>query len=342
MADEALDVPPTSDSAVAAADTVATANLAEGSSAPDVNSEAASSSSVGDQGVTETKEDLLAVVKRAAQQGAEEASTGTSPEPEKQDVSEKDSGQDQTDEQSDDKLPFGKHPRFKALIEEKNHYKADSVEYRKITAFLHEHNVEPTEAASALQAAAMVKAAFEGRLDPKEALSYIDQWRSALAHMAGVELPPDLRERVEQGYLDEESAAELAAARTKSNIVTAQTEVQRQRQVHMEAEAQRNALQTEAARWEASKSASDPDYSRKQKAVERYARALIAEHGAPANTEQVRQLLDAAYREVNATFVVPAPQPTQASPRSYSSTTTGSSPTPKTFAEAVALAARGG
>ncbi|CUW38792.1 protein of unknown function [Magnetospirillum sp. XM-1] len=340
MADEALDVSPTSDSAVGAADTATTVtDTAAEAAAPDVN-DAASSSSADDQGVPETKEDLLSIVKKAAQED-QEVPDGNSPDPEKREASETDdAGQAQTDEQSDEKLPFGKHPRWKALIEERNAYKAEATEYRKITDFMREHRVEPTEAADALQAAAMVKGAFEGRIEPKEALAFIDRWRGQLAQMAGLELPDDLRERVEQGYVDEDSAAELAAARSRANIAAAQTQAQVQRQAQQEAAAAATALQTEAANWEAQKSASDPDYSRKQKAVERYARALIAEHGAPANPTQVRQLLEAAYKEVNSTFVVPSPQPTAPSPRSHSSATAGNAPAPKSFAEAVALAAR--
>lgn len=343
MADEALDVSPTPDTGADAADNAAAPETNTAIEAgTDVN-EATTSSDVGDKSVPETKETLLSVVKRAAEENPE-ASNGNSLDPEKREASEKDAAGKEVspdDAMSDEKLPFGKHPRWKALIEERNGLRGEAGEYRKISGFLTEHRIEPAEAAQALRAAALVKGAFEGRNDPKEALEFLDQWRTDLAKLAGVELPDDLKERVEQGYVDEASATELSVARTKAAFAEQRSNLDAQRQTHQEALSRVSANQNAAVAWEAQRSASDPDYSRKQKAVERYARALIAEHGAPENPAQVQQLLDAAYKEVNATLVVPNMQSTATTPRSHSSTSTGTAAAPKSLAEAVALAARG-
>lgn len=309
--------------------------------APDVQ-ETTPPSSVGDQGEPESKETLLSVVRKAVETEPE-GEGGTPPGPEKQE--EKDAA-DQADEGADDPSkppPFHNHPRWKQVIEERNRYRDDATEYRKITSFLEENRLEATEAANALQAAAVVKAAFEGRADPRQALEFIDQWRGRLAQMAGIELPEDLRERVEGGYVDERTASELAASRARNTVRQEMAEQERAREAarvnaRQVADTQASLGQA-ASEWETAQQASDPDYSRKQKAVERYARALVAERGVPSSQAEVKALLDAALAEVNQTFVSPRPRATAPQPRSFSSTTAGTAPAPKSLAEAIALAA---
>lgn len=156
----------------------------------------------------------------------------------------------------------------------------------------------------------------------------------------GARFPADIQEQVDGGYITEEAARELSTTRHKASQLESTV---RQRDLSDHAASLRSAVNG----WEEGIRKQDPDYGHKQGAVLRYAKALIAERGAPKTPAEAVALVTQAYGDVNRDFgavVRPKLQPTRPTPSSTPSATTAA-PEPKTMLEAAMQAlqrSRGG
>lgn len=159
----------------------------------------------------------------------------------------------------------------------------------------------------------------------------------------GVQLPRDLQQRVAEGHMTTQAARMFARERMDRALA----EGQRQRQAEMyqqttTAHAQQqlaNAVSEYVDRWERATMAADPDYSRKQAAVQDMMWAVVREQGRPQSPEHAVAIAMESYRRVNERYrswASPA-RPTSMQPRSTGKTN-GAAPEPKSLLEAVRMA----
>lgn len=248
------------------------------------------------------------------------------------------------EEDPDAEVPFHKHPRWQQMKAERDGFKADAEAYQSMQSFMQASNLSGEEVATGFDVMALIKKATMGDLEAAEqARGWFAERLTVFDEMLGNHLPDDLRQKVEDGFVDEDVAKELAKERAKArnlenlrNRDTQITEAQRQ------AEAEQ-ARVMEVARsiqaWEDGIKAKDPDYAtKKAKLVETQVRALIQQNGTvPQTAEEARVLAESAYAAVNEQLkaLLPKPRTVAPSPTGLSARV---STAPKSIGEAVRAA----
>jgi hypothetical protein len=255
----------------------------------------------------ETEDSLLSVVQsvveKSAEQGTQDSDADSPTEEQGQQAAQEQGDGQQTDDFS--KLPFNKHPRFRELVKEKNTYKAqmaeyeaDAKQYRDIQSFMQTNGLTPEEVAESLGILAQAKTG-----DPAKAYELMLQRTQALAVMAGKQLPTDLEEKVEQGYIDRETAQDLhqqrVSAERKAQLATSQLE----RRSVQDQRSQVNEMASAVSAWEHATKSSDPDFDLKAELVKDRVRAHVASYGMPKNAEQALKVSKDAYEAVTQTLL---------------------------------------
>lgn len=208
-----------------------------------------------------------------------------------------------TDKEVDDEnfsdVPFHKHPRFKALIEQRNGLREDATRYRNVQTFIDDNGLTGEEAANILVSAAKAKT------DPVACLNEIRPWLQKLLIAAGEVLPDDLAARVQSGDLTHEAAIELSRANARVNSVTATQSFQQQQaavRAHSEREA---AKQQVAASWENDRKLKDPNFETKYPLILKELKLIQYDEGKPDTPRGVQEQLERAYKAANESFRPP-------------------------------------
>lgn len=248
----------------------------------------------------ETEDNLLAVVQsvvgdKPATPDAE-ASTAESPTAETSDGAEK---PDPSKEDDFSNVPFNKHPRFQALVQEKNKYKAelaeyepDAKEYRQIRRFMDTNALTAEEVAESMVLAAQMKA------DPAKAAEVLQAKLEGLKQAAGEILPPDLEKKVADGYVDRETALEMNRARVAAERKAALAERNDEQRAQQDAQARVTQMAGAVAAWEQATKATDPDFDLKVDLVKDRVRAHVAANGMPKTAEEAVEVSKKAHAAV--------------------------------------------
>jgi hypothetical protein len=260
----------------------------------------------------ETEDSLLSVVKKVSEQSdsqSDDDGASESPTEEKSNdtATEAADGEQANGEQTEDysKLPFNKHPRFRDLVKEKNSYKAqvaefepDAKQYREIQSFMQTNSLTAEEVAEGLALMAQIKVG-----DPLKAYEALSAKAEQLAMASGKKLPPELEERIEQGYIDRDTALELHQSRltAQRQAVTAQTQLEQRAQT--EQRTQVVTMANAVATWEQATKASDPDFDLKADLVKDRVRAFVATNGMPKTAEEALKVSKDAYESVTKTLL---------------------------------------
>jgi hypothetical protein len=207
-------------------------------------------------------------------------------------------------------VPFNKHPRFQALITQRNALREDAGRYQNVVNYLDTNNLSADEAANALATFARAK------VDPAGAFAELKPWLQNLLVAAGEVLPDDLQARVTKGEMTAEVALEVSRerAKVKSHETTRGFEAQRN------ARTSQTNLVTElvntADSWAADRRVKDPNYVAKEPLLLREVAFLQQTEGRPKDKAGVLAQLKKAYEAVNKTFKPPTanPAPTQKKP----------------------------
>lgn len=274
-------------------------------SSPELDQEAAQAAEQASK-PGETEDSLLAVVQSVVEKSAEEgaqASDSDSPTEEQgQQSAEQDAG-DQPEDYS--KLPFNKHPRFRELVKEKNTYKvqateyeADAKQYRQIQEFMQVNNLTADEVAKSLDMLAQMKNG-----DPSKAYELMQARLDELALHVGKRLPADLEEKVEQGYIDRETAQALYQQQASAQREAEQARTQLERRTEQDQRAQVQSMASAVAAWEQATKASDPDFDLKAELVKDRVRAYVASSGMPKTAEEALKVSKDAYEAVTQTLL---------------------------------------
>ena len=263
-------------------------------------SDDAGSSTAADE--TPTEKDTLSIVRDvvAAEAPAPEEA-GSSPEGEEATVETTD--EKTTDDDNYTDVPFHKHPRFQHLLREKKAAEVDAVRYRNVESFLERSNLDASEAADGLEIMGLAKT------DPVTAWERIKPWVEKVAVAAGVIMPPDLQEKVQQGVMTREAAVEVSKARAQVQSVQSREQLAAQQaQVRAQRDGQQ-AIISAATSWEADRQAKDPNFAAKLPALQREIAYLHSTEGRPNTPQGVKEQCERAYKAVNAAYRPPAPTP---------------------------------
>jgi hypothetical protein len=276
------------------------ANLDETTEAPASGEDAASSTAAD-----ATPKDTLSIVRDVVDGAAAEAPDGSGSSPEGEEAEAEVAADKQPDDVDYTDVPFHKHPRFQHLLREKKANEADAVRYRNVEAFLQRSHLDPAEAADGLEIMGLAKT------DPVAAWERIKPWAEKIAIAAGVIMPNDLQQRVQNGELTRDAAIEVSRARAQAQSFQTRAQLQRQQAEQRAAQDAQTALVGAATSWETERQTKDPNFGAKLPALQREIAYLHATEGRPDTPAGVRDQCERAYKAVNAAFrpAQPAPQP---------------------------------
>tara|TARA_X000000950_G_C13919966_1_gene662904 strand:+ start:9933 stop:10916 length:984 start_codon:yes stop_codon:yes gene_type:complete len=250
---------------------------------------------------SETEDDLLSVVQNAIdpKESEETESQSDNKEETEQDV-EPDSTQETEEnpppaaaEESLDNVPLHLQPRFKEVIAEKNSYKHGHEQYSKIQNYLKEMKLTAEETAQGLTIMGLMKN------DPRQALEQLKPIMDNLQIATGERLPDDIKQKVEEGYLDEESAQELSMSRAEAINAKNQNQQLVNEQQEMAKQDQLDEIGNAVTAWEENARQNDPDFDLKQDEVDDRVSALVREYGRPSTIEQATEMAQTALDQVN-------------------------------------------
>ena len=136
-----------------------------------------------------------------------------------------------------------------------------------------------------------------------DAIKALEPYMSSLKEATGQTLSEEIREKVDQGYMDEDVGKELSMARAENERLKKLSESQSQ-QKDLEQQRQNiNQLATAVTDWENKIAQTDPDYSRIEKEVNDRVRVKVMEAGRPQTQEQALKIAQEAYDEVKGRHV---------------------------------------
>jgi len=169
-----------------------------------------------------------------------------------------------------------------------------------------------------------------------------------LEKIVGEQLPPELQQRVDAGYLTAEDAKAVSRAQADANLANARAQqVQERQQVNEAVQRQQEATNRTLDSvdvWEKATLKSDPDFHLKRKDVAELVELEILKEanrqGKPwfPNPDEAVKLSKAALETVNKRYSRFTPKPTEIRPAN-GSVSARSTAEPKSFLEAVRAAA---
>lgn len=239
------------------------------------------------------------------------ATTAEAETSEKQGEAEGETRTEGEDDNGEDVAPGQRVPyeRFKSVIDERNQTRQQlqeleprAQEYDRITGFMQEHDLGADEVARAFRFLALSKT------DPAAAREELSGYMQSFDQFTGHVLPSDLQQEVEDSYITEERAQEVAKLRNQSQFERTQAERHRQQAEQERQQARQTAQQRQAAQVvqamrstvaEAEQQAAqnDPDYQRMQPWVVKEMR-LLMQDDPPRTPEDANKLFQQAYGNV--------------------------------------------
>lgn len=257
------------------------------------------------------------------------------PEPETEDTETEADETPLTDEERA-AVPKTVQRKVSRLLRNVRRLKPDAEAFRNVTRYMAANNLTSEEAARGFEVMALIK-----RGDPR-ALDALKPYIESLNQITGAVLPPDVKDKVEQGYIDDDSARELARLRAEKQRAENERAAQEANRAEITRAGIRDALNSWEARFLAS---NDPDYLAVREAVSEFATATFAAKP-PASAQEAVQRVEGFFRSLRgprsqaASGVARPAQPTRPGPSSVASVPTQPAREPATMEEAIHLALR--
>jgi len=192
----------------------------------------------------------------------------------------------------EDKLPFHNHPRWKEMITEREALKPRAEQYDKIMNFMQQSSLSAEEMAEGMQVMAMMKNS------PLEAYKAIKAYAERLAPYAGDVLPDDIRSKVDDGFIDSETAKELAALKAEREFMAQRNQQAQQVYAEQQVQANAKAMHDAVVSWEVSEKSRDPDWSAKYEMVMDRTKVLL-QQGQPRTPSEAIEIAQRALADVN-------------------------------------------
>lgn len=256
------------------------------------------------------------------------------------------------DEGEDRGEGFGKHPRWKAMVAARNEYRTEAQnavreldtlrqpaqQYGLIEQYMSENQLSPAEVTTGFKIMALMKA------DPAAAREALLDQLQMLNQFLGHALPADLQQQVDEGYVTEDVARELAYRRNNDVRVQQQqqqqTVQQQEQQAQQQLQAVRGQMAQAVASWETQIRQGDPDYAKKEPFVVRELQVLKTQYRVET-PEQAVQLARMAYDNVTKSLkgMIHRPEVRQNTAGQRTGNSQNAKPEPRNFEEACLIAA---
>jgi hypothetical protein len=248
-------------------------------------------------------------------------------------------GSTQQPEEDDSKLPFHNHPRWKQVIQERDTYKGAATQFNEVLQYMAHNGLSTQEVEKGMEIMALMKN------NPLAALEALRPHYNGLRQFAGEALPDDIAHKVQEGFIDRQTAVELAKQRNQAAFLAQRQQAQQvqqeqylqnqQHQQHVES------IATTVNSWEASVKSRDPDYQHKAGLISDRVRVLLTQHQ-PRSPREAVAIAERAYADVNASLgsLSPRRQPMR-SVGSSASSATNATRAPRTLMEAAQMAMGG-
>lgn len=230
----------------------------------------------------------------------------------------------------------------KATSTEVGQLKPLAEQAQRINQFVQASGLTFEEVNSGFELMALMKS------DPFSAREKLQPIWDTLNKLCGHELPPELQQKVDQGYVDEATARELAQNKARAHIATNANKrtadtIQQARQQAALQQFMGNAssaIKTFEENWKRS----DPDHSVKLPLVKRefeLSLSRLAQQGkAPKTPAEVVQVIEDAKKAVEGELKRILPRREAISPLPTGGVTTNGNPKPRSMAEAIAQGLR--
>lgn len=203
-----------------------------------------------------------------------------------------DGQQKDAQDQPAEKLPFHNHPRWKEMITEREALKPRAEQYDKITTFMNNNGLTPEEMAEGMHVMALMKQ------NPIDAYKQLQGYIEKLAPLTGDVLHPDIKAKVDDGFVDEETAKELSVLKAQRDLMESrQRQADEQMQQQESAQRQRS-IHDAVANWEQIEKAKDPDWSAKYEMVMERVNTLLVGNR-PQTPDQAIEIARRALSDVN-------------------------------------------
>lgn len=278
---------------------------------------------------------LLDAVKSAARKPADAASStvatngasakdASTPQPGQDDTAE-----DKSKPEADQKLPFHNHPRWKEMVKERDSFRSDADQFRKITGFMQSNGLTQEEVVDGFKIMALMKT------NPAEAYKRIKGYADELAKYSGEIIPDDLKKEVEEGFIAEDKARRLAALEAEKKLRDDRdAAVAQQREA-----ATRKSIYDSVVNWEQQQKAKDPDWSAKQELVNDQVR-LMLQSEQPSTQEEAIALVERAHSIIKERLARFVPQRKPLTTVTSASSSASASPAaPRSLEEAIRFGA---
>lgn len=252
---------------------------------------------------------------------------------------EAEAGKDPFDDPS---LPFHKHPRWqelrgqlKNITQERDTFKSGHDAFVNMTSFVEQAGLSREEVNEGFEIMRLMKHEPENAL--KKILPHVATLRTFLGQVDDNDLPNDLREKVDNGYLDDESAKEIALLRARQANTEQASQTARAAAVRQQVGETAQAVDAWERRWQAS----DPDYEKKHRRVEERFELAIMKAGGFMPRAKAIELLETIRKDVDGEFASIMPKPREIRrPQGGDGNSTGAAPQPKSLIEAMQQAVR--
>lgn len=243
-------------------------------------------------------------------------------------------------EPEQESVPFHKHPAWQKKLRQERELKSSldelkpkAEEFEKIVTWARDNSLDDAEFVSGMKVMAAMKN------DPFEALKLLTPYWDQLQKLTGNVLPADLKQKVDEGMADEESAREMSRLRSQAAHNETQRAAENARWQQQQQAGSQKAMADALNGWETNQTQRDPDYAVKRQPVSDRLSALISQRGA-RTPQEVVALAEQAYTEVNAWTKSIAPQTKKPAIRTATSVDASSAtarPQPRSLREAVAM-----
>jgi hypothetical protein len=248
------------------------------------------------------KFDLLSVVRDAVTKTAEDSASpagqeGSDTSPTGAPASAQNTPSEDDENFSD--VPFHKHPRFQAIVKQRNElrekaqtYETNAKRYENVETFLQTHGMTGDEAAEILELRALMKT------NPAEAWKALKPIVQQLLVDAGEVLPQDLHARVQKGEMTKAAAIEISRLRAAQASGQRAQEAAQQQAQQRQVQERQNAIMGAVTDWEKGVKLKDPDYAALEEDVKIHVVYLQRTQGMPSTPEAARKMVEEAYATV--------------------------------------------
>lgn len=240
-------------------------------------------------------------------------------------------------------VPLNKIERFREVLQENRQLKATSERFAQLDQTMTEIGNDARRMGLTNDELAQLFA--WPRLlakDPAAAVETLQAFSARWQERVGNTLPSDLKQRVDDGVLDEASAKEIAQLRANKSLSETRSRADQEDRERQEASTRQSEIVTSVNAYQDELRRSDPDYTpAKHGMVVDALTALVSAHGRPTNVTEARAMAKQAYDTVNARLASLRPAPRQVQPPVGRRLNRPAEAQPKSMLEAITLAVGG-